>query len=199
MFIKQMKELRPIFQLSQHDKEEVNQECFYQDFPKPGIKFFDIFKFLDKHFPQIDRYYCETPIVLMPEARGFLFYKLFKPNQVIPLRKSGKLPGDLLEIPTEKEYGSDMLYIQKDLLRKRITEYVKTHPHATIIPVTFFDDVAATGKTAECIINYFNNFNFEGYTFKVVYCTFCVELKGLGAFERLKDLCNVETFYTINL
>lgn len=55
--------------------------------------------------------------ILGIESRGFLIgpciaQKLGKPFS--PIRKKGKLPGDLFSVEYELEYGTDILQIQKD-------------------------------------------------------------------------------------
>lgn len=87
---------------------------------------------------------------LVPEADGFLFASplLTVPGGVKSLlifRKSGKLPAradDLVKIPIEKEYGDDSLYFRKSDLKAARTEDGS-------VEVTVFDDVLATGGTAE--------------------------------------------------
>ena len=158
----------------------------------------DIFPFLEKY--HYDKIYADEPIILIPEARGFLFYRDFDSNKALPLRKSNKLPGKLISISTEKEYGKDTLFFQEDALRRHIIRYREKNPHATVIPVMLFDDVAATGMTAESIINFFRNFTFEGCTFYFTRCRFFFELSNLGARERLNKLnVNFETYYSISL
>ena len=101
----------------------INTLKFYQDFPKEGIKFIDIIPLLqDKvvYKQLIDRLTELTTAanVAAPEARGFLFASPLliaseKVQNIIPIRKSGKLPfneGDLIEVRIEKEYGFDTLF-----------------------------------------------------------------------------------------
>ena len=96
---------------------------FYNDFPKQGVVFVDIIPFLQdkKTFRQLvdELGKCLTaPNIAAPEARGFLFTAPLlvtdpRVENIIPIRKSGKLPfaeGDLCEVKVEKEYGFDKLY-----------------------------------------------------------------------------------------
>ncbi len=131
---------------------------FYNDFPKPGIVFVDIIPFLrDKTtFARlIDEIgACVTaPNIAAPEARGFLFTApllLAKPEvkNVIPIRKSGKLPfneGDLQEVTVEKEYGADKLFYRlSDIAAGELSSDGAFH-------ISIVDDVLATGGTAEGI------------------------------------------------
>ena len=96
---------------------------FYKDFPKEGINFIDIIPFLQsrKAFGEVIAALNKAttaPNVAAPEARAFLFAAplLTEPGvveNIIPMRKSGKLPfneGDLIEVKIEKEYGFDRLF-----------------------------------------------------------------------------------------
>ena len=124
------------------------------NFPKNGITFYDISPILeDAHLLKnlIDAL-CAKAMPFKPEliggvdARGFLFatplaYKLNCGS--IMIRKSNKLPGDLITQNYELEYGSAELSIQKDriLSGKR---------------VLLIDDLIATGgslNAAQTLIN----------------------------------------------
>ena len=59
---------------------------------------------------------------------------------MIPIRKSGKLPGDVLTKEYELEYGTAELEIRKDTLPDNAR-------------VLIIDDVLATGGTAICAAN----------------------------------------------
>lgn len=127
----------------------------YKDFPKQGITFFDIIPYLqDKEIYRtlIDRIAeCTTaPNVAAPEARGFLFTAPLLivsrcVHNIIPVRKSGKLPfaeGDLHEVKIVKEYGFDKLYY-------RTSDIAAGLPTGDVIEISIIDDVLATGGTAE--------------------------------------------------
>ena len=88
---------------------------YYKDFPKEGIVFVDIIPFLQNKavFKELTAKVaeaCTSPNIIAPEARGFLFAAplLTEANHVeniIPVRKSGKLPfaeGDLHEVLIQK-------------------------------------------------------------------------------------------------
>lgn len=118
----------------------------YKDFPKQGITFFDIIPYLqDKEIYRtlIDRIAeCTTaPNVAAPEARGFLFTAPLLivsrcVHNIIPVRKSGKLPfaeGDLHEVKIVKEYGFDKLYYRtSDIAAGLPTGDVIEIPRSTI-------------------------------------------------------------------
>lgn len=57
----------------------------------------------------------------------------------MPIRKAGKLPGDVIQVSSTKEYGQDVLQMQKNALK----------PGARVLIV---DDLLATGGTARSAI-----------------------------------------------
>ncbi len=95
-----------------------------QDFPKPGILFYDItsifinpeaFQFV---IDEMNKIYKDTPVdgVIAIESRGFLLGAPFALKRQIPLvlaRKSGKLPGDTIAKSYSLEYGEATLEIHK--------------------------------------------------------------------------------------
>lgn len=119
------------------------------DFPKPGIIFKDITPLLAN--PNAFRELIDTmaervkdiefDAILVPEARGFLFgsalaYKLGK--KLVPVRKPGKLPFDVIEVSYSLEYGEAKIQMHKDALNKGEK-------------VLIVDDVLATGGTIKAI------------------------------------------------
>jgi len=119
-----------------------------QDFPTTGIEFKDISPLLAeaKAFAQsiemIARHYEKEKIdyVAGIEARGFIIasaLSLRLQTGLLPIRKRGKLPGPVITLDYELEYGSAALELQKS----SIPEDAK---------VLIVDDVLATGGTAEC-------------------------------------------------
>lgn len=116
------------------------------DFPTPGIRFKDITTLLqDKEaFRQaIDDIAAafaneKIDVVVGPEARGFavgapVAYKLNA--GFVPIRKPGKLPGEVLHYEYSLEYGKDVLEIHRDAIS----------PGQKVLVV---DDLLATGGTA---------------------------------------------------
>jgi adenine phosphoribosyltransferase len=116
------------------------------DFPKPGIAFKDITPLLadvDAFRFTVDAMAdawagAEVDAIAGIEARGFLLaapvaYRLGA--GLIPIRKPGKLPWEVVEQPYELEYGVDA---------------VQAHRDAASIGdrVVLIDDVLATGGTA---------------------------------------------------
>lgn len=117
-----------------------------EDFPKKGISFKDIttlIKDKDALRYTINQMAAliEEPIdvVVGPESRGFIFgtavaYQLGV--GFVPVRKPGKLPGEVLSYEYELEYGTDTIEIHKDAI----------NPGDKVVLV---DDLIATGGTIE--------------------------------------------------
>jgi len=119
-----------------------------QDFPTSGIDFKDISPLLaDAHaFSQsiemLADYYRDKQIEYVAgiEARGFLIaaaLSLQLEVGLLPIRKSGKLPGPVFSLGYELEYGSATLELQKGCFSEGSN-------------ILIVDDVLATGGTAEC-------------------------------------------------
>jgi adenine phosphoribosyltransferase len=116
------------------------------DFPKPGVIFKDIMPLLadpvafgtliDALVTAVGR--GTVTKIAGIEARGFLLaaplaYQLGA--GVVPIRKAGKLPGDVVARSYDLEYGSATIEIANDVFG----------PHDRVLLV---DDVLATGGTA---------------------------------------------------
>ena len=185
----------------------INTLKFYQDFPKEGIKFIDIIPLLqDKavYKQLIDRLTELTTAanVAAPEARGFLFASPLliaseKVQNIIPIRKSGKLPfneGDLIEVRIEKEYGFDTLFY-------RLSDIAAGVPEGDVFEVTLFDDVLATGGTAEGIARSMESMRVvvdgKEYGVKIKEFIFLVHLVELGGKARLEQFAPVHTLMDI--
>lgn len=118
------------------------------DYPTPGVLFKDINPLLADGavFAAVvdalaERYAGRVEAVVGIEARGFL---LAAPLAVrlgvgfVPVRKAGKLPGDLLSASYDLEYGSAQIEVQRDA-------FASAGPAARVVVL---DDVLATGGTA---------------------------------------------------
>ncbi len=116
------------------------------DFPTPGVTFKDIAPLLadGPAFGAViahlaDRYRAGVDVVVGIEARGFI---LAAPLAVamgvglVPVRKVGKLPGDLYGTHYDLEYGTATIEIQQGAL---------TAGQRVLV----VDDVLATGGTAQ--------------------------------------------------
>lgn len=176
---------------------------FYKDFPKEGIVFVDIIPLLQdkKIFAQlIDEISSRLSAanVVAPEARGFLFTAPLlitdaKVENIIPIRKSGKLPfneGDLCDVEIMKEYGADHLFYRKSDIAAGKAKDGKIH-------ISIIDDVLATGGTAEGIARSMMGQQIEsdGQKMEVVVdeFIFLVEIDELGGAARLREIAPVKS------
>ena len=131
------------------------------DFPKPGIIFKDI-----------------TPMLAAPEgiaieSRGFIFAAPLCWELGIPLhlvRKKGKLPGACDSVEYSLEYGTSILEMHQQSLRRGQR-------------VLVVDDLLATGGTAAAAARLASNQGAE-----VVGCAFVIELGFLNGRKRIEPL-----------
>lgn len=150
-----------------------------ENFPKEGISFKDITTLisdgeaLKETIDQFVTYLKDKKIDLIvgPEARGFIFgvpvaYALG--IGFIPVRKPGKLPGEVLSVNYGLEYGEDQLQIHKDA--------IKPGQRVAIV-----DDLLATGGTVEGVAKLIEEAGGE-----VVSLDFLIELTELNGKDKLK-------------
>jgi adenine phosphoribosyltransferase len=148
------------------------------DFPKPGIRFYDITTLIKDRagFARVVDYmtspYLDKNIdlVLGMEARGFIFgpAMAYRLNAgFIPVRKANKLPGEIISHTYDLEYGTDTLEIHKDAIQ----------PGQRVLIV---DDLLATGGTAEAAAKLANKLGAE-----ICGLSFVVELDFLHGRRRL--------------
>ncbi|XP_066915529.1 adenine phosphoribosyltransferase-like [Clytia hemisphaerica] len=117
------------------------------DFPKKGILFRDIMgifqvpqavqAMVDIMSYHIQQKHPECDAIVGLDARGFLMAPMIaiKLNvPFIPVRKQGKLPGECISAESVKEYGKDVLEMQKGCLKEGQK-------------VVIVDDLLATGGT----------------------------------------------------
>ena len=151
------------------------------DFPQPGIRFKDITTLLKKG--EVYRAAIEElkkkveslriDLVAGPEARGFVIgapLALALGVGFVPVRKSGKLPAETIEVSYGLEYGEDRLAIHKD----------------AIVPgqrVLVADDLLATGGTMAATVDLVRQLGGE-----VVGAAFLIELGYLNGREKLQDV-----------
>ncbi|KAI3409655.1 uncharacterized protein J3R85_019044 [Psidium guajava] len=149
------------------------------DFPKPGIMFQDITTLLldPKAFKDtldlfVERYKDRNiSVVAGIEARGFIFgppIALAIGAKFIPLRKPGKLPGEVISEDYVLEYGKDCLQMHVGA--------VQPEERALVV-----DDLIATGGTLCAAMNLLERVGAE-----VVECACVIELPDLKGRERLK-------------
>jgi adenine phosphoribosyltransferase len=148
------------------------------DFPKPGILFYDISTLLrDADAWQVamgrlaSRVRAYHPTVLAGvESRGFLLaapLALKLGCGFVMLRKRGKLPGAVVGLDYDLEYGTDRIEIQADAVT----------PGAKVVVV---DDLLATGGTMAAGIKLLQNVGAE-----VVAGAALIELSFLKGREKL--------------
>ena len=176
---------------------------FYPDFPKEGIVFIDLLPLLSDAetfgvlIGEIDK--CVTaPNVAAPEARGFLFAAPLlvtggSVKNFIPFRKSGKLPAaenDLVQVSIMKEYGDDSLFFRKSDLENAC-------PSNGAIEITIFDDILATGGTAEGMATHLNTLRVNTaqgeFPVRVKEFVFLAAIGDLKGIERLEKIAPVKT------
>lgn len=169
----------------------------YQDFPKEGVGFLDVFPLLNRGvMDNLGRdLEISSTIILLPEARSFCMFHALKKkdNYVIPLRKSGKLPGELFDVSYRKEYGTDTLHFCIDHFKDAIEMLSESgaldkFSEDKVIPVAIVDDVLATGGTASAMVEAINSFRLDGcpYSFHVDHAAFLIEIPFLKGREMLE-------------
>ena len=151
------------------------------DHPKPGIQFRDITPLLANRVAfniAIDRIVADVThegldAVAGIDARGFIFGSAVASALglgFIPVRKKGKLPGNVITEDYDLEYGTDSLELSVD--------DVKAGQRVLLI-----DDLIATGGTAIAAINLLHRCNVT-----IVGVSFVVGLPELGGIEKIETL-----------
>ncbi|XP_074264088.1 adenine phosphoribosyltransferase 1-like [Silene latifolia] len=150
------------------------------NFPKPGIMFQDITTMLldpqafkDTIDLFVERYKGkDIAVVAGVEARGFIFgppIALAIGAKFVPMRKPGKLPGDVISEEYSLEYGTDKMEMHVGA--------VEAGERAIVI-----DDLIATGGTLSAAIKL-----LERVGVNVVESACLIELAELKGRERLGD------------
>jgi len=150
------------------------------DFPKKGIIFRDITTLLSDRegfrmtIDAFIRRYSKMNIdyIAGVEARGFLIggaiaYELRK--GLVPIRKKGKLPYTTVSHEYELEYGTDVVEVHVDSVKKGDR-------------VLIIDDLLATGGTALACAKLIEKLGGQ-----VVEIAFIVELPDVGGHKRIED------------
>ncbi|BFH67458.1 adenine phosphoribosyltransferase [Paenibacillus dendritiformis] len=151
------------------------------DFPQPGISFKDITTLLkdgsayQAAIAAMKQMVEDKQIDLIagPEARGFVVgapLALAIGAGFVPIRKSGKLPGETIEAGYALEYGSDKLAMHKDAIK----------PGQKVL---IADDLLATGGTISTSVNLVRQLGGE-----VVGALFLIELSDLNGRDKLPDI-----------
>lgn len=152
----------------------------YEDFPKEGISFKDInslilnpkaFQYVIDEMTKVARA-LDANIVVIPEARGYIFgtpLAYLIGAGLVPIRKPGKLPGEITSEAYDLEYGSNIVEIQKNAIK----------PGDRVIVV---DDLLATGGTLKAATKLIENLGGE-----VSGIITLIELTELGGRDLLKN------------
>lgn len=149
------------------------------DFPMPGIRFKDITTLLNNG--EVYRAAIEAlkervqeweiDVIAGPEARGFVIgapLALALGVGFVPIRKSGKLPGETVEAGYDLEYGKDTLAVHKDAIK----------PGQKVL---IADDLLATGGTIATTIRLIEQLGGE-----IAGAAFLIELTYLDGRDKLK-------------
>jgi adenine phosphoribosyltransferase len=151
------------------------------DFPQPGIRFKDITTLLKDpvaYQAAIDGLkelvkHLKIDLIAGPEARGFVIgapLALSLGVGFVPIRKSGKLPGETVEAAYDLEYGKDRLAVHNDAIQ----------PGQKVL---IADDLLATGGTIATTINLVRQLGGE-----VVGAAFLIELGYLDGRQKLDGI-----------
>ncbi|UNK19879.1 adenine phosphoribosyltransferase [Paenibacillus sp. N3/727] len=151
------------------------------DFPQPGISFKDITTLLkngEAYRSSINELkkmveHLKIDVIAGPEARGFvvgapLAYALGV--GFTPIRKSGKLPYETIEVGYDLEYGKDKLAMHTDAIEKGQN-------------VLIADDLLATGGTIATSVNLVRQLGGN-----VVGAAFMIELTELNGRDKLQGI-----------
>ncbi|KWX79078.1 adenine phosphoribosyltransferase [Paenibacillus riograndensis] len=151
------------------------------DFPQPGISFKDITTLLkdgEAYRRAVDELkavvaHLQIDVIAGPEARGFvvgapLAYALGV--GFVPIRKSGKLPYDTIEVGYDLEYGKDTLAIHTDAVK----------PGQNVL---IADDLLATGGTIATSVSLVKQLGGN-----VVGAAFLIELTQLAGRNKLSGI-----------
>ena len=157
----------------------------YPDFPKKGILFRDIFPLLQDpvatnlmmgdfrdFIEKLQKDNLKPDYIVGIESRGFLIGGALASRDIIgfvPIRKKGKLPGDVIGVNYSLEYGEDRLEITSDILKDK--------------KVLLIDDLLATGGTAKASCKLISKAGGQ-----LVGCGFVIELLGLKGRDNIPNV-----------
>ena len=152
----------------------------YPNFPKDGILFRDMFPILrnPEAMTSMLNQLGDFSDRLIPdyivgiESRGFIVGTALAIRQrmgFIPIRKKGKLPGDVIGIDYSLEYGQDRLEIQSDIVKDQ--------------KILLVDDLLATGGTVNAAAQLIDKAGG-----RLVGCAFVIELLGLNGRDNIPNV-----------
>ena len=151
------------------------------DFPKKGIIFKDITTLLmDRQaYRETIRALCQPfrsekiDCIVGIESRGFILGGAMTHELgtgFVPVRKAGKLPAETLQEEYSLEYGSGIIEIHRDGIKKGMR-------------VLIVDDLLATGGTASATVRLVQKLGGE-----IIGAVFLIELEFLNGREKLKNM-----------
>ena len=157
----------------------------YPDFPKKGILFRDMFPILEDpvatsvvmsnlrdFIEELQKNNSKPDYIVGIESRGFLIGGALASRDIIgfvPIRKKGKLPGDVIGVNYSLEYGEDRLEITSGILKDK--------------KVLLIDDLLATGGTAKASCELISKAGGQ-----LVGCGFVIELLGLKGRDNIPNV-----------
>lgn len=125
-------------------QELYNNIEFIDGFPKEGVRFANILPLLnnpvlrDKLRDVLqDSIPEDVDVIVAPEVRGMLLAYILTDYTIVPIRKKGKLPGDVISVTYDTEYSTDTLECRKVNLKNK--------------NCWFIDDIYATGGTYKAV------------------------------------------------
>ena len=150
------------------------------NWPKPGVMFRDITTLLQdapmfKHTIDMlkERYTnVEVDVIVGVESRGFIIGAALAHSLnkgFVPIRKKGKLPYETESQEYELEYGTDVIEIHKDAIKKGQK-------------VLLVDDLIATGGTALAACKLIEKLGGH-----LVECCFVIDLPDLQGRKKLEE------------
>jgi len=150
------------------------------DHPKPGIQFRDITPLLANRVAfnvAIDKIVSGVThegldAIAGIDARGFIFGAAVASALglgFIPVRKKGKLPGNVISQEYDLEYGTDILEVSVD----------DVHAGQRVLLI---DDLIATGGTALAALSLLQKCEID-----VVGVSFVVDLPDLGGADKIRE------------
>jgi adenine phosphoribosyltransferase len=158
------------------------------DFPKQGVKFHDITPLLkngelfSKLIEEFAEHYKNSGIrkIVSTEARGFIFgaalaYRLGV--GFVPIRKGGKLPGEIIKSSNDIEYGKRDFEMHNDSIESGEK-------------ILILDDLLATGGTTQSAIEMVKSLGGD-----IVGLAFFIVMSSLCGLEKFKDY---DVFYLVD-
>ena len=169
---------------------DIKKVRIVNDFPVPGIKFYDITTILNDAtefqciFNElvVEAKRMRPDVIVALEARGYLFgpsLALALNVPFVPIRKKGKLPYQTYKENYQLEYGIATIEIHVDAIK----------PQQRVL---LFDDILATGGTSTAAINLIEK--FDPTTISLL---FLFELKELNGRSQIKEVEEIKSLAVV--